>query len=849
MKADENNKKLDELISKTVGRERPTFDFDKWKQTHKEEIQIYKSQITGRQISHPAQAFGIWKIIMKSPITKIAAAAVILLGLIILSRYLIGGHARQHTEQLHTTGTNQEDIQIEDDPFEKLLAIELETANQLFEKKDLPGLLQLLQTGHDPVKFQVAEYLGQIGDDSVLPALKVFAEKWQGLKQENIFQKAIIAIQEQQVELEPESLETTGIQETVESQVPLDVDQNKVVGIVIDKSTGRPIQGAQVGFRRDETIVTDADGQFVLTYTKASEEVYVYASASGYASRRIVVRMKMSGMQNVTIELNSGSRLAGAVMDPNNRPIQGAEVSISGLSDAVRPVVTDSEGRYEVDGLDPLEFSCRVHVTHPMYPAVAFNFQPAPAGETRYKEILLKPGVTVFGQVTDMQGKPVPGVKVGNTRSAVMWNCITSETDEEGMYLLDNVVAGKLVLWAIHDRYAPFVEFTTLESGQAEKQFDIRLNEPHILQGRVVDNEGKPVPEAIVTIFEYNGVRNLGQHRRLCDSQGQFKIPNAPPDGELDLRIFGTGIAGKHHKVNFNQDECIVTVDRSGRIYGKVIDSITGMPMSKFLVKMTFTQVGSTTSGFRGEWVDLGYTFDSPEGLFDTGREKLPINCQYRMIVSADGYDPVVVDPVIVQPISENPVRTEFMLKPVTIFVGRVIDGDGHPIYGAKIIFFSDSRFIQRENWRHTVTDMAGVFTISGLESKQNHIFVSATGFASSDYLISDLLEKDGRLADIVLDRGANLAGRVVDENGRGIAGATVRAFVGSSMMMSLRPLPGPGPSHESSAQTDKDGYYQLSGVPTGRVQVSVMSARNNYIGNKIVDLKPGETAELNFGD
>ena len=91
-----------------------------------------------------------------------------------------------------------------------------------------------------------------------------------------------------------------------------------------------------------ETIVTDADGQFVLTYTKASEEVYVYASASGYASRRIVVRMKMSGMQNVTIELNSGSRLAGAVMDPNNRPIQGAEVSISGLSDAVRVVVTDS---------------------------------------------------------------------------------------------------------------------------------------------------------------------------------------------------------------------------------------------------------------------------------------------------------------------------------------------------------------------------------------------------------------------------------------------------------------------------------------------------------------------------
>ena len=845
MKADRNNKKLDELISQAIGREGPKFDFDKWKQSHKKEIQAFESQAT-EQKKPAVRISEIGRTIMKNPITKIATAAAILLGLLILSRYLIGDHARQHTEQLHTTGTNQENLPIEDDPFEKLLAIELETAKQLFEKKDLPGLLQLLQTGQDPVKFQVAEYLRQIGDDSVLSALQVFAEKWQGPKLENIFQKAIMAIQGRQVELEPESLETTGNQETVESQVPLDVDQTKVAGIIIDKNTARPIQGAQVGLRRDETVVTDADGRFMLTYTKASEEAYVYASASGYASRRIVVRSKESGMQNVTIELNFGSKLAGAVMDPNSRPIQGAEVGISGIYVPVRPVVTDSEGRYEIDGLDPLEFSCRVHVTHPMYPAVAFNFQPASAGETRYEEIFLEPGVAVFGQVTNAQGKPVAGVKVGNTRSAVMWNCITSETDEEGMYLLDNIVAGKLVLWAIHDQYAPFVGVTTLESGQAEKKIDIRLDDPHILQGRVVDNDGKPVPEAIITIFEYNGVMNLGQHRRLCDAQGQFIIPNAPPDGELDLWIFGAGIAGTRYKVDFNQDECLVTIDRTGRIYGKIVDAATGKPIQKFLVKIILAQVG-ISSGLRAGWVIEGYNFNSPNGLFDTGTEKPPVNGQYRVIVSADGYDPVVIDPVIVQPISENPVRTEFMLKPATIFVGRIIDGDGRPIEGAKVIFFSDDKFIQRENWQHTMTDNAGVFTISGLDSKQNRIFVSATGFASNTYLMTDLLEKDGQIADIVLDRGANLVGRVVDENGGGIADASVRAFVGSSM--GFGPRPGPGPSQESSAQTDKEGFYQLSGVPTGQVQVSVMSARNNYIGNKIVDLKPGETAELNFGD
>jgi len=417
----------------------------------------------------------IWRMIMKSRITILAAAAVLLLGLFMLTIHLIGSEIPQHTEQTHKVTARQDENQAEAIRSQVLLKRELEMAKQLFKKKDLPRLMQLLQTGQDPTKVRVAEYLEQIGDGSVLSALQIFAEQWQGPELENPFQKAIQAIQERQAEPEPRG--TTGRQEPNEPQVPTEAIQTGVAGIVIDKNTYRPIQGAEVGFRPTEADITDAEGRFMLTYTRPDEEATVFATASGYASSKITVRMKTGSTQNVTIELSPGSKLAGIVMDPNGYPIQGADVTIFGLTYFLQRqdptgllqslffAVTDAEGLFETDGLDPVVNSYQVLVSHPAYPGVSIAFQPAPAGQTRYQEIVLKPGVVVFGQVTNSQGVPISTVTVGNTQSGAMWNSLKAETDEEGMYRLGIVDVGELVLWATHDQYAPFVEYTTIEMG------------------------------------------------------------------------------------------------------------------------------------------------------------------------------------------------------------------------------------------------------------------------------------------------------------------------------------------------------------------------------------------------
>jgi len=96
MNADSKNKNLDELISRAIGRDKPQFDFDKWQINHKNEIDIFETQTTEREKS-PVRIFKTGRIIMKSPITKIATAAAIIIIAAIGIKYY-GGF-------LHTTST------------------------------------------------------------------------------------------------------------------------------------------------------------------------------------------------------------------------------------------------------------------------------------------------------------------------------------------------------------------------------------------------------------------------------------------------------------------------------------------------------------------------------------------------------------------------------------------------------------------------------------------------------------------------------------------------------------------------------------------------------------------------
>ena len=76
MKRPENDKWLDETLSEVIGSKKRGTDFEEWKQKHPEAVEMLTSQVS-LQTPDTARPLSIRNIIMKSPITKLAAAAVI----------------------------------------------------------------------------------------------------------------------------------------------------------------------------------------------------------------------------------------------------------------------------------------------------------------------------------------------------------------------------------------------------------------------------------------------------------------------------------------------------------------------------------------------------------------------------------------------------------------------------------------------------------------------------------------------------------------------------------------------------------------------------------------------------
>ena len=88
MNRKKDEKRLDEVISRTINSGKPEFDAEKWKQKYPEEFQMLRSM---SKKDFRARQPSIWQVVRQSPITKLAAAAVIIAGIGLIAVFVHRG--------------------------------------------------------------------------------------------------------------------------------------------------------------------------------------------------------------------------------------------------------------------------------------------------------------------------------------------------------------------------------------------------------------------------------------------------------------------------------------------------------------------------------------------------------------------------------------------------------------------------------------------------------------------------------------------------------------------------------------------------------------------------------------
>jgi len=306
------------------------------------------------------------------------------------------------------------------------------------------------------------------------------------------------------------------------------VGSDKVTGLVRDPE-GRVLPNVRVTeFQTDKEYITDTDGKFVSAFGLSGNTRYFFAV---HRQRKLVgVGQLPAGQRQVEIDLVSAKMVSGTVVDPDGKPVAGAQVAP--LPMTCFYVLTDNQGGFDV-GWNPewagdlKEFF--LFARHQKRNLAALVYMTP---QIKTVDVKLEPALTLTGTITDPNDKPISGATIGLTlhtaASASGWGCGTpvgpTYSDDNGCYEFKALPQRQE--WIIYARADGYVErgattgiINTIV--QREDGGQIILKRPVLsVSGIVVDSTGKPVANIQV------GLRGEGQPERTAttDAQGKFTL-------------------------------------------------------------------------------------------------------------------------------------------------------------------------------------------------------------------------------------------------------------------------------------------------------------------------------------
>ncbi len=368
---------------------------------------------------------------------------------------------------------------------------------------------------------------------------------------------------------------------------------------------------------------------------------------------------------------------------------------------------------------------------------------------------------------------------------------------------------------------APRVLDQLFDSG-GEDAGDVRLPKALALAGRVADERGGPVVGATVTLWAGGG-------RRPQDASSASGLPQATvTKGDGTFRFEGAAEEGNRIRV---EAPAFATQERQPVRAGALARPVT-LALGQVL-RGTVTladrraPAGGALVRFEGRTQTTRWVEARADGAF-----LLDGAPREAGSLVADGGDRGRASVVLAQGAAGEAVA--IVLAPTATLAGRVVDAaDGRALAGVRIVARAPGgEFLARSG-------PDGRYSMRGLSPQAYRVSAEDDRFVAWSRTVT-VAAGQAETQDVPLTRGSTLAGRVVDEEGRPIEGATVMVSRGGEDMFRafIRSMEG-----EGAVRTGRDGSFRATRLAPGenqRIDVRHDEYEERAVGG--LSLSPGGT-------
>jgi RNA polymerase sigma factor (sigma-70 family) len=451
-------------------------------------------------------------------------------------------------------------------------------------------------------------------------------------------------------------------------------------------------------------------------------------------------------------------------------------------------------------------------------------------------------GATIEGTVKDPKGNPVAGAVVALTRAPQLnptpdayRPAATARTDAGGHFRFESALPGRYQASAASADWMSVVSPVFGLQASERKRLDLVFRAGgELLEGRVIDEGGGPVPGARVTLslgYPWTAYMSMAPGPKqparaflaVADDEGRYRVRMEPREYELRVEAAGYVPLQTTAAVTRRVIRDLI-LHPAARLWGRVIERASGKPVPG--VRVALSPVQMMGAGYRPTVTDDEGRFQFTDAEAGT----------FQLVVRDDELNLVgSVARVTLVPL-QTLGNVELMVDAGATVSGTVVGADGRPVEGSLVGYRAADRMGPGSGRQLTSPD--GAFRLAGLVPGRYQLFADSAPVGSTRAESSIDVPAQG-LSGITLklagpSDGLTLTGRVLRPDGAPAAGVLVRAErEGRRTGMPA-----------GAAESGPDGSFQMALAAPARTRVVAWHPQDGF-AESLVDLSSSSAAPI----